>query len=55
MQFDLAYLIAFHSQVFTWEPGDILSPGTPGAGVIQTGDVVEAHVADLPPLRQIVH
>jgi len=55
MQFDPAYLIAFHSQVFTWEPGDILSPGTPGAGVIQTGDVVEAHVADLPPLRQIVH
>jgi len=55
MLFDPAYLIAFHSEVFEWEPGDILSPGTPGAGVIHAGDVVEARVADLPPLIQVVH
>lgn len=54
MLFDPAELLAFHSRVFTWRPGDILSTGTPGAVVLAPGDVVEAHVADLPPLVQPV-
>lgn len=54
MLFDPASLLAFHSQVFTWRPGDILSTGTPGAAVLSPGDVVGAHVADLPPLIQPV-
>jgi 2-keto-4-pentenoate hydratase/2-oxohepta-3-ene-1,7-dioic acid hydratase in catechol pathway len=54
MLFDPATLVAFHSRVFTWRPGDILATGTPGAAVLAAGDVVEAHVGDLPPLRQPV-
>ena len=33
-------LIAFHARGMTWEPGDILSTGTPGAVAIHDGDVV---------------
>jgi 2-keto-4-pentenoate hydratase/2-oxohepta-3-ene-1,7-dioic acid hydratase in catechol pathway len=50
MRFDPAHLVAFHSHVFAWRPGDILATGTPGAAVIRDGDTVEARVADLPPL-----
>jgi len=54
MLFAPADLVAFHSRVFSWRPGDILYTGTPGAAALSAGDVVEAHVADLPPLRQPV-
>ncbi|HEX3789897.1 MAG TPA: fumarylacetoacetate hydrolase family protein [Pseudonocardiaceae bacterium] len=37
-------LISFHSKVFPWYPGDILSTGTPGAVVIQDGDVAECRI-----------
>jgi 2-keto-4-pentenoate hydratase/2-oxohepta-3-ene-1,7-dioic acid hydratase in catechol pathway len=54
MLFGPADLVAFHSRVFTWRPGDLLYTGTPGAAALTAGDVVEAHVADLPPLVQPV-
>lgn len=54
MLFEPAQLLAFHSNVFTWRPGDILSTGTPGAVVLAPGDTVEAHVGALPPLVQPV-
>jgi 2-keto-4-pentenoate hydratase/2-oxohepta-3-ene-1,7-dioic acid hydratase in catechol pathway len=54
MRFSPGELLAFHSRVFTWRPGDLLLTGTPGATRVQAGDVVEAHVGDLPPLRQAV-
>lgn len=37
-------LIAFHSEVMTLLPGDIISTGTPGAVVIRDGDVVECRI-----------
>lgn len=37
-------LVSFHSGVMTFEPGDVISTGTPGASVIQPGDTVTARV-----------
>ena len=37
-------LVAFHSGVMTFHPGDVLSTGTPGAGRITPGDRVTAWV-----------
>jgi 2-keto-4-pentenoate hydratase/2-oxohepta-3-ene-1,7-dioic acid hydratase in catechol pathway len=54
MLFGPEELIAFHSRVFPWRPGDLLYTGTPGAAALRSGDVVEAHVADLPALVQPV-
>jgi len=47
-------LIAFHSRVFTWEPGDILLTGTPGAVVLSKGDVVGCEVAGVGVLENPV-
>jgi 2-keto-4-pentenoate hydratase/2-oxohepta-3-ene-1,7-dioic acid hydratase in catechol pathway len=44
MRFSPAYLISFHSQVMPLYPGDILSPGTPGAIHVRPGDVVECRI-----------
>ena len=40
MLFSPQKLISFHSRIFTLEPGDIISTGTPGAVEIQRGDSV---------------
>ena len=50
MTFRPETLIAFHSQVMTLLPGDIISTGTPGAVVIGDGDVVECHIQGFPAL-----
>lgn len=44
MLFDPRELVAFHSEVMTLKPGDIISTGTPGAHLIESGDVVRAEV-----------
>ncbi|MFG6118788.1 fumarylacetoacetate hydrolase family protein [Thalassobacillus sp. B23F22_16] len=44
MTFNPYYLVAFHSQVMTLQPGDIISTGTPGAVVIRDGDVIECEI-----------
>ncbi|MGH3392078.1 MAG: fumarylacetoacetate hydrolase family protein [Actinomadura sp.] len=44
MRFSPAFLVSFHSRVFPLQPGDIISPGTPGAVVIEDGDVVECRI-----------
>ncbi|WP_331234882.1 fumarylacetoacetate hydrolase family protein [Natronorarus salvus] len=44
MLFSPPELVAFHSRVMTLEPGDLISTGTPGAGVIRPGDRVRAEV-----------
>jgi 2-keto-4-pentenoate hydratase/2-oxohepta-3-ene-1,7-dioic acid hydratase in catechol pathway len=44
MAFDPAALVAFHSRVFPLQPGDVISTGTPGAVVIEDGDVAECRV-----------
>lgn len=47
-------LIAFHSEVMTLLPGDIISTGTPGAAVIRDGDVVECRIDGLKTLQNTV-
>ncbi|MCW2539984.1 MAG: fumarylacetoacetate hydrolase [Frankiales bacterium] len=54
MTFGLAYLVSFHSAVMPLFPGDIISTGTPGAVVIDSGDVVECRITGLAPLRNRV-
>jgi 2-keto-4-pentenoate hydratase/2-oxohepta-3-ene-1,7-dioic acid hydratase in catechol pathway len=44
MTHDVYDLIAFHSRVMTWEPGDILLTGTPGAVVIRPGDTIGCQI-----------
>jgi 2-keto-4-pentenoate hydratase/2-oxohepta-3-ene-1,7-dioic acid hydratase in catechol pathway len=51
MRFSPAFLISFHSQVMPLEPGDILSPGTPGAIHVRPGDVVECRIPGVGTLR----
>ncbi len=50
MTFRPETLVAFHSQVMTLLPGDIISTGTPGAVVISDGDVVECQIEGFEPL-----
>ena len=50
MTFRPDFLIAFHSQVMTLLPGDIISTGTPGAAVIRNGDLIEARIDGFPHL-----
>jgi 2-keto-4-pentenoate hydratase/2-oxohepta-3-ene-1,7-dioic acid hydratase in catechol pathway len=50
MLFSPNRLIALQSDVMTWEPGDILSTGTPGAVAIKGGDVVECQIDGFPVL-----
>jgi len=54
MTFRPDFLIAFHSQVMTLLPGDIISSGTPGAAVIRNGDLIEARIDDFPHLANPV-
>lgn len=44
MLFSPYELVSFHSRVMTLEPGDLISTGTPGAGVIAAGNRVRAEV-----------
>ncbi|GAB7094211.1 hypothetical protein JCM30237_13630 [Halolamina litorea] len=44
MTFSPRELVAYHSDVMTLEPGDVISTGTPGAGVIKPGSHVRAEV-----------
>ncbi|HVV22224.1 MAG TPA: fumarylacetoacetate hydrolase family protein [Pseudonocardiaceae bacterium] len=54
MIFPPALLISFHSKVFPFFPGDILSTGTPGAVVVHDGDVAECRVESVGVLRNPV-
>lgn len=44
MTFSPEYLVSFHSHMMPLFPGDIISTGTPGALVINDGDVVECRI-----------
>jgi len=54
MMFSPAQLVSFHSNVMTFEPGDIISTGTPGAVEIREGDVVECRIDGFPVLSNRV-
>ncbi|MHA2032473.1 MAG: fumarylacetoacetate hydrolase family protein [Candidatus Kariarchaeaceae archaeon] len=50
MRFSLDYLVSFYSQVMTLKPSDIISTGTPRAGVLSHGDIIECHIDGFVPL-----
>ncbi len=54
MAFPPDYLVSFHSHVATLYPGDIISTGTPGAVVIEDGDVAECRIGGLGQLANPV-
>jgi 2-keto-4-pentenoate hydratase/2-oxohepta-3-ene-1,7-dioic acid hydratase in catechol pathway len=54
MAFPPFYLVSFHSHVATMYPGDIISTGTPGAVVIEDGDVAECRIEGLGTLANPV-
>ncbi|WP_109472303.1 fumarylacetoacetate hydrolase family protein [Ornithinimicrobium cavernae] len=54
MRYSPASLISFHSKVMPLQPGDIISPGTPGAIHVSPGDVVECQIPGLGVLRNPV-
>jgi 2-keto-4-pentenoate hydratase/2-oxohepta-3-ene-1,7-dioic acid hydratase in catechol pathway len=54
MTFSPWWLVSFHSQVMTLVPGDVISTGTPGAVVIQEGDVAECRITGFKPLSNPV-
>jgi 2-keto-4-pentenoate hydratase/2-oxohepta-3-ene-1,7-dioic acid hydratase in catechol pathway len=54
MTFPPDFLVAFHSKVFKWQPGDILSTGTPRAARIGHGDVAECRIDGFEPLKNPV-
>ncbi|HEY1821368.1 MAG TPA: fumarylacetoacetate hydrolase family protein [Trebonia sp.] len=50
MIFSPEFLISFHSKVFPFYPGDLLSTGTPGAVPIEDGDLAECWIPGIGPL-----
>lgn len=48
-------LVRFHSQYFTWHPGDLLSTGCPKGARIKDGDQVQAHIPGVGKLTATVH
>ncbi|MDQ4002255.1 MAG: fumarylacetoacetate hydrolase family protein [Actinomycetota bacterium] len=54
MTFSPWWLVSFHSRVMTLLPGDVISTGTPGAVVIQEGDVVGCRITGFEPLSNRV-
>jgi 2-keto-4-pentenoate hydratase/2-oxohepta-3-ene-1,7-dioic acid hydratase in catechol pathway len=54
MRFSPAFLVSFHSKVMPLHPGDIISPGTPGAIHVRTGDSVECRIPGVGTLRNSV-
>jgi 2-keto-4-pentenoate hydratase/2-oxohepta-3-ene-1,7-dioic acid hydratase in catechol pathway len=47
MTFPFDFLVAYHSQIMTMLPGDIISTGTPGAAPLKNGDIIECRIGDL--------
>src|SRR5262249_56799213 len=47
-------LVSFHSRVFTWQPGDILSTGCPKGARIRPGDRVAARLDGIGRLEAAV-
>lgn len=54
MTFSPWWLVSFHSRIMTLLPGDVISTGTPGAVVIEEGDVAECRIDGFRPLANPV-
>lgn len=55
MMYSPYFLVAFHSEVMPLYPGDIILTGTPGATVIEDGDLAECRISGLGVLQNPVH
>ena len=55
MTFPPDYLVAFHSEVMTLLPGDIISTGTPRAVQLKDDDVIECQISGFYSLSNPVH
>jgi len=55
MTFPPDYLVAFHSEVMTLLPGDIISTGTPRAVQLKDNDVIGCQISNFPYLKNPVH
>ena len=53
MTFSPWWLVSFHSRIMTLLPGDVISTGTPGAVVVQDGDVAECRITGFEPLSNL--
>jgi 2-keto-4-pentenoate hydratase/2-oxohepta-3-ene-1,7-dioic acid hydratase in catechol pathway len=52
MVFDVAALVAYASQIFTLEPGDLIVTGTPdGVGPLNPGDSLETEISGIGVLK----
>jgi 2-keto-4-pentenoate hydratase/2-oxohepta-3-ene-1,7-dioic acid hydratase in catechol pathway len=54
MTFSPAELISYHSRIMPLFPGDIISPGTPGAAAISDGDTVRCEIPGIGTLENRV-
>jgi 2-keto-4-pentenoate hydratase/2-oxohepta-3-ene-1,7-dioic acid hydratase in catechol pathway len=54
MMFPPFELVAFHSQVMTLEPGDIIATGTPGAALLRHGDEIMCYIKGIGTLKNPV-
>lgn len=54
MRFPLDHLVSFYSEVMTLQAGDIISTGTPRAGILKHGDIIESHITGFQPLINTV-
>jgi 2-keto-4-pentenoate hydratase/2-oxohepta-3-ene-1,7-dioic acid hydratase in catechol pathway len=54
MTFSPAELISYHSRIMPLYPGDVISPGTPGAAAISDGDVVRCEIPGIGTLENRV-
>ncbi len=54
MTFPPDYLVAYHTQIMTMLPGDIISTGTPGAAPLKHNDRIECRIDDVLPLTNQV-
>jgi 2-keto-4-pentenoate hydratase/2-oxohepta-3-ene-1,7-dioic acid hydratase in catechol pathway len=54
MTYGPQFLVSFHSEVMPLFPGDIISTGTPGALVVEDGDLVECRIPGIDVLANRV-
>ena len=53
MTFSPEFLVSFHSQVMPLFPGDVISSGTPGATVVEDGDVAACRIEGIGRLELV--